>query len=250
MRQATDGGGRDPRVGGRPAFVRWGLAAVLLAGFAAYHLLDLGRFASLQALAGNCDRLELWVDAHPAAARGAYAGVYFLAIAFSVPVGVVLTVGGGMVFGMLEGTVLTVLAATAGAVAVFLAARSAVGDSLRRRAGPLAARMEKGFRDNALSYLLVLRMLPLFPFWLVNIVPALLGVPLRTYLAGTLLGIIPGTIVFVSVGNGLERVIDAGRVPGLEIFLEPEVLAPIAGLTALALLPVAYKWLRRRASRG
>lgn len=229
---------------------RWGLALVLAAGFAAFFAFDLDRFVSLSALARNCQNLEAWVDAHPVLSRGAYAASYFLAIAFSLPVGVVLTIGGGMVFGLLEGTVITVLAATAGALAVFIAARTALGDVLRRRAGPLAAKLERGFREDALSYLLVLRLVPLFPFWLVNIVPALLGVPVRTYLIGTLLGIIPGTFVFVSVGNGLETIIDRGQVPGLEVFMEPSVLVPIAGLAALALVPVVYKRLRGRPPQG
>lgn len=258
MRGGTGSDGRNGEPAGsaarpagrRSALRRWGLAAVLLGGLAAFFLLDLGRFVSLPALAGNCEWLEVWVDANPVTARGAYTGLYFLAIAFSLPIGVVLTVGGGMVFGLLEGTVLTVLAATAGALAVFLAARSAVGDALRRRAGPFAAKLEDGFRENALSYLLVLRLVPLFPFWLVNIVPALLGVPVRTYIAGTLLGIIPGTLVFVSVGNGIEAVIDQGQTPGLEIFLEPAVFMPLAGLTLLALLPVGYKQLRSRFGWG
>lgn len=234
----------------RSAVRRWGLAALLAVGFASFFALDLDRFVSLTALAHNCEALEIWVDSYPVLARGAYAAAYFLAIAFSLPVGLVLTVGGGLVFGLVEGTVITVLAATAGALAVFLAARSAVGDALRRRAGPFAARLEHGFREDALSYLLVLRLVPLFPFWLVNIVPALLGVPVRTYLLATLLGIIPGTFVFVSVGNGLETIIDRGQIPGIEIFLEPSVLIPIAGLAVLALLPVIYKRLRARPERG
>lgn len=243
--------GIDPLPGrDRSAVRRWGLAAVLGVGFAAFFALDLDRFVSLAALARNCESLEAWVDGYPVLSRGAYAAAYFLAIAFSLPVGLVLTIGGGLVFGLVEGTVITVLAATAGALAVFLAARSAVGDALRRRAGPFAARLERGFRDDALSYLLVLRLVPLFPFWLVNIVPALLGVPVRTYLIATLLGIIPGTFVFVSVGNGLETIIDRGQIPGIEIFLEPSVLIPIAGLAVLALLPVVYKRLRRRSERG
>lgn len=229
---------------------RWGLAALLVAGFVAFFAFDLGRFASPAELARNCETLEAWVDAYPVLSRGSYAAVYFLAIAFSLPVGLVLTIGGGMVFGLLEGTVITVLAATAGALAVFLAARSAIGDALRRRAGPLARRLERGFREDALSYLLVLRLVPLFPFWLVNIVPALLGVPVRIYVLGTLVGIIPGTFVFVSVGNGLETIIDRGQIPGLEIFLEPSVLIPIAGLSVLALLPVVYKRLRGRRPPG
>ena len=228
------------------AMRRWGLAAALLTGFAAFFVLDLGRFVSITALAGNCEALEAWVEANPVLSRGAYTGIYFLEIAFSLPVGVVLTVAGGVVFGLFEGTLLTVVAATAGALAVFLAARSAIGDSLRRQAGPFAARLEAGFRENALSYLLVLRLVPLFPFWLVNIVPALLGVPTRVYVAGTLIGIIPGTFVFVSLGNGLEAILEQGQLPGLEIFLQPAVLLPLAGLTVLALLPVAYKRVRGR----
>ncbi len=250
-RQPPDGrsetpDGLAPAARSRSALRRWGLAAVLAAGFAGFFAFDLDRYVSISALASNCEVLEGWVDAHPLLSRGTYAAAYFLAIAFSLPVGLVLTIGGGMVFGLLEGTVITVLAATAGALAVFLAARSAIGDALRRRAGPLAKRLENGFRADALSYLLVLRLVPLFPFWLVNIVPALLGVPVRTYLIGTLVGIIPGTFVFVSVGNGLETIIDGGRIPGLEIFLEPSVLIPIAGLSVLAMVPVVYKRLRGR----
>jgi uncharacterized membrane protein YdjX (TVP38/TMEM64 family) len=143
-----------------------------------------------------------------------------------------------------------VLAATVGALAVFLAARSALGDALRARAGPFVKRLEAGFRENALSYLLVLRLVPLFPFWLVNIVPALLNVPTRTFVIGTLVGIVPGTFVFVSVGNGLDAVFARGELPGAGIFLEPEVLIPIAGLTLLALVPVVYKRFRRGGPPG
>lgn len=249
-RGENGGGGDGPASSGGLALVRrWWLAGVLVLGFAAFFIFDLGRFVSLAGLASNCEALETWVDANPVLARGVYSLAYFLAIAFSLPIGLILTVGGGAVFGLFEGTAITVLAATAGALAVFLAARSAVGDVLRRRAGPMVAKLEAGFREDALSYLLVLRLVPLFPFWLVNIVPALLGVPVRTYLVGTLLGIIPGTFVFVSVGNGLEAIIDRGQVPGLEVFLDPAVFVPIAGLTVLAAIPIAYKRLRGRFPR-
>jgi uncharacterized membrane protein YdjX (TVP38/TMEM64 family) len=101
--------------------------------------------------------------------------------------------------------------------------------------------MEAGFRENALSYLLVLRLIPLFPFWLVNLVPAFLGVALGTYVFGTFVGIIPGSLVFASVGNGLGAVFDAGGTPDLGIIFEPAILGPILALSLLALLPVAYK---------
>jgi len=115
---------------------------------------------------------------------------------------------------------------------------------LRRRAGPWISRLEAGFQENALSYLLVLRLVPLFPFWLVNLVPAFLGVPLTTYVLGTFVGIIPGSFVYASVGNGLGSVFDAGGAPDLTIIFEPEILLPIIGLSLLALIPVAYKKLK------
>lgn len=218
---------------------------VLLCGLAAFFVFDLDRFVSFQALSENRDLLQGWVADHPVATRLGYGTAYALAIAFSLPVGLVLTVTGGLLFGLIEGTVITVVAATIGALAVFLAARTAIGDSLRAKAGPFVARLEDGFRENALSYLLVLRLVPLFPFWLVNIVPAVLGVSTRIFLAGTLFGIIPGTFVFVSVGNGLDTVFARGEMPGVGIFLEPGVLIPIAGLTLLSLIPVVYKRFRR-----
>lgn len=218
---------------------------LLLCGLAAFFAFDLDRFVSFQALAENRDLLQGWVTDHPVAARLAYGTAYALAIAFSLPVGLVLTLTGGLLFGLVEGTAITVVAATIGALAVFLAARTAIGDSLRAKAGPFVARLEDGFRENALSYLLVLRLVPLFPFWLVNIVPAVLGVSTRIFLLGTLFGIIPGTFVFVSVGNGLDTVLARGEMPGAGVFLEPGVLIPIAGLTLLSLIPVVYKRFRR-----
>lgn len=218
---------------------------VLLCGLAAFFAFDLDRFVSFQAVSDHRDLLQGWVDTHPIATRLGYALAYTISIAFSLPIGLVLTVTGGLFFGLLEGTVITVVAATVGALAVFLAAKTAIGDSLRARAGPFAKRLEAGFRENALSYLLVLRLVPIFPFWLVNIVPALLNVPTRTFVLGTLVGIIPGTFVFVSVGNGLDTVFARGELPGAGIFLEPGVLIPIAGLTVLSLIPVIYKHFRR-----
>ena len=121
-----------------------------------------------------------------------------------------------------------------------------IGETLRAKAGPRIRRMEEGFRADALSYLLVLRLIPLFPFWLVNIVPAFLGVPVRTYVLGTFIGIIPGSFVYASVGNGLGAVFEAGGTPDLGIVFTPAILLPIVGLAVLALLPVAYRKYRAR----
>ena len=189
-----------------------------------------------------------WVAAHRLLAILAFMALYAAAVALSVPGGAVLTVGGGFLFGTLTATAMVVVAATVGASLLFLAARSALGDVLRTRAGPWLRKLEKGFADNALSYLLVLRLVPLFPFFVVNLVPAFLNVSLRTYVIGTFLGIIPGTLVFASVGAGLGSIFDAGGDCSLDGVLTPQVLLALGGLALLALIPVAYKRLRKAAS--
>jgi uncharacterized membrane protein YdjX (TVP38/TMEM64 family) len=215
--------------------------AALAAGLVIFFALGLHRYLSFGALAENRDFLMSLVEDHPVTAPLAYIAVYALAVAFSIPGAVVLTIAGGFLFGTWAGGLFVVIGATIGAVGVFLAARTAFGEGLRRRAGPWIGRLEAGFRENALSYLLVLRLVPLFPFWLVNLVPAFLGVPLTTYALGTFVGIIPGSFVYASVGNGLGAVFDAGGTPDLTIIFKPEILLPIIGLSLLALIPVVYK---------
>jgi uncharacterized membrane protein YdjX (TVP38/TMEM64 family) len=215
--------------------------AVLAAGLVAFFALGLHRYVSFSALSEHRDTLLALVERNAVLAPLAFIAVYALAVAFSIPGAAVLTIAGGFLFGTLAGGLYVVVGATAGAVGVFLAARTALGDGLRRRAGPWMGRLEAGFRENALSYLLVLRLVPLFPFWLVNLVPAFLGVPLGTYALGTFFGIIPGSFVYASVGNGLGAVFETGGTPDLRIIFKPEILLPIAGLSLLALVPVIYK---------
>lgn len=220
---------------------------VLIAGFAAFFAFDLDSYVTFDALRENRAALQDYVDMYGALAIFAYGLAYVVIVAFSLPGGAVMTITGGFLFGTVVGGSTAVVAATLGATALFLAARYALADVLRDRAGPFVRRMEDGFRENALSYLLVLRLIPLFPFWLVNLVPAFLGVRTSTYVIGTSVGIIPGTFVYASVGNGLGAVFDAGETPDLAIIFKPEILLPIVGLALLALLPVAYKrWQARR----
>jgi uncharacterized membrane protein YdjX (TVP38/TMEM64 family) len=214
---------------------------LLLLAIAAAFGLGLDDYISFEQLERNRAQLLALVDRHPVLAPLAFMLVYAAVIALSVPGGAILTVAGGFLFGVGAGTCYVVIAATAGATVVFLIARTALGDSLRQKAGPAMRRMEAGFRDNALNYLLFLRLIPLFPFWLVNLVPAFLGVPLRTYVVATCIGIIPGSLVYASVGNGLGAVFEAGGTPDLGIIFRPQIMLPIVGLAILALLPVAYK---------
>ncbi len=157
---------------------------------------------------------------------------------------------GGFLFGTVPAAAYAVVGATLGATILFLAARTAFADILRRKAkGPLFRRMQAGFQDDAFSYLLTLRLIPLFPFWLVNLVPALLGMRLRAYVLGTFLGIIPGSLVFAHVGAGLGAVFDRGESPDLGIIFEPRILSAIVALAVLALLPVVYKRYKARKGR-
>lgn len=221
--------------------------AILIAGLIAFFALRLDVYLSLEMLAQHRTALLDWVSESGALAPLIFMGIYAVAIAISVPGGAVLTLTGGFLFGVVLGTLYTVIGATIGASIVFLAARTALGDVLERRAGPTVRKMEQGFREDATSYMLLLRLVPIFPFWLVNIVPALLGVPFRIYVLTTFFGIIPGSAVYTSVGNGLGALIDAGRMPDLDLILDPEIFLPLVGLGLLSLLPIAYKrWKRRK----
>jgi uncharacterized membrane protein YdjX (TVP38/TMEM64 family) len=220
--------------------------AVLALAIVLVFATGLHRYLSFDALRQNREVLEDLVARRHALAALGYIILYAAAVALSVPGAAVLTVAGGFLFGALEGTALVVVGATAGATLLYLAAKTALGDALRARAGGLAQKLEAGFRENALSYLLVLRLVPLFPFWLVNLAAAVLGVPLAPYVLGTFVGIIPGSYVYASVGAGLGSVFDQGGEPSLRGALTPQVLTALAGLALLSLVPVAYKRLKAR----
>lgn len=166
-------------------------------------------YLSLEEIAKNRDWLNEAVSEHWFLALSLYFLIYVAAIATSLPGGVILTITGGFLFGPILGGCTTVIAATLGASVLFLIAKSSFGETLAARAGPWLLKLADGFKQNALNYLLFLRLVPAFPFWLVNLAPALLGVPLRTFFIGTLIGIIPGTFAFSFVGAGLDSIIDA-----------------------------------------
>ncbi len=194
-------------------------------------------YLSFKVLAENrewlCDLVARW----GVLSAFLYVVVYAALVALSVPGGAVLTIAGGFLFGAWLGGLCAVVGATLGAIGIFLAARAGLG-GLAQRAGPFVGKLEAGFRADAFNYLLVLRLVFILPFWLVNLVPALVGVRLWTYVLATFLGIIPGTFVYASFGNGLNSVV---KEPGLGVLLRLSVIGPIIGLAVLALIPVAYK---------
>lgn len=227
--------------GSKGIFRRFLPLAILLAGLGTFFALGLDRYVTLDTLRDNRQALSSWVAENWLLAAFIYVAAYIAMVAFSLPGGLVATLTGGFLFGTLFGGLLTILGATAGATAIFLAARTALGDALRAKAGPGLRRIEQGFGKNAFSYMLVLRLVPLFPFFLVNLAPAFLGVPLRTYVIATFAGIMPATFVFASLGNGLGAVFDAGREPDLGLIMEPQIIGPILALALLALVPAVYR---------
>lgn len=250
--EGAGSGGQEKSSRGASVISPWRLVPVVLiaAAFAAFFILGLDRYLSFETLRDNRDALVEWRSRNTLFTGLAFIAGYALAVALSLPGAVWMTIAAGFLFGPVVATIYVVIAATLGATAIFLAARYAFSDLLRAKAGRAVRKMEAGFRENALSYLLALRLVPIFPFWLVNLVPAFLGVPLRTFVIGTFFGIIPGSIVYTLVGNGLGAVLETGGRPDLGLIFSPEILAPILGLALLSLLPVAYKGLRRRSGRS
>lgn len=233
----------------KPVWLRFLPLTVILAGFlAAIFIFDVGSYLSFQTLSENREWLQAQVRDNALVTALVFVIAYTVAVAFSLPGATVLTILGGFLFGTWLGGTYAVIGATIGSVAIFIAARTAFYDFFHAKAKGRLARMEKGFKENALSYLLFLRLVPVFPFWLVNIVPGLLGVRLPIYLLGTALGIIPGTFVYASVGSGLGMIFDRGETPDLGIIFAPEVLLPLLALAGLSLAPALYKQLRKRKS--
>ena len=166
----------------------------------------------------------------------------------SLPGALIMTLTGGFLFGLFAGALLTVSAATLGAVAIFLAARTGLGESLQARmdaSSGVMTRIRDGLRENEVSYLLLMRLVPAIPFFVANLAPALFGVKLRNYALTTFFGIMPGTVVYTWVGAGLSEVFASGETPDLGIFFEWHILGPVLGLCALSALPIVLKKFRR-----
>jgi len=222
---------------------------VILAVLALAYAMGWHQALSWEALGARRASLQQAVADQPVLAALAYVGIYAAAVAVSIPGAVVITVSGGLLFGTVLGTVLAVAGAGIGAVLLFLAARSALGPLLATRAGPLLDRLRPGLERDGFNYVLALRLIPVVPFWLVNLAPALVGMRLAPFALATLIGIIPGAAVFASVGAGIGHVLDAGGTPDLGIILAPPVLLPLLALAALSLMPALWKrWKDRHGS--
>ncbi len=234
------------------ALLRFLPLAVILAGLGFAYAMGWHRVLSLTYLADSRADLGAFIETNYLLSLAGFFLVYALATAFSFPAASVLTIVAGLFFGWLVAGVLVAFAATLGATALFLAARSAFGDVLHRNLGDRVARLADGFEKDAFGYLLVLRLAPIFPFWVINIAPALFSVPVRTYVAATFIGILPGTFAYAYLGTGLDSVLAAARESGRAVsigdLVTPEITIAFAALALVAAIPTAIRAFRNRPS--
>jgi uncharacterized membrane protein YdjX (TVP38/TMEM64 family) len=200
---------------------------------------------SLHTLRTRREALEAAVHAHPAMALGAYVGLYVLMVALSVPAALVLTLTGGLLFGAWLGGIAAAVSCTLGSAIIFLICRTAIGDSLRRRAGSTVARIEEGVRRDAFAYVVTLRLIPVMPFWLANLALGFVDIPLGVFVGASFLGILPVSVIYAGLGANLNLLFARHERPDLHLVMRPEVLAPLVGLAVLALLPILLRRFRR-----
>ncbi len=237
------------------------LALAILAG-AAYYAFGRGGL-SFEALVRHREAIDAFVTEHRVQAMLAFIGLYIVTVGLSLPGAAFLTVSGGFLFGLVPGAMAAAIGATIGATIIFLVARTALGEPMLRRAGPRAAKLAQGFRQDAFSYLLFLRLVPAFPFFLVNLVPAFAGVRLLPFVTATALGVIPGSAAFALAGTGLDSVIAAQKSSfdaclaaartdcrlsfDTKDILTPELIGALVALGLLALVPVMVRRFRKPA---
>ena len=222
---------------------RFAPLGIIALGLALFFYFDGPSYVNMDSLRENREVLAGFVQEHFLLAFLGFIAAYAVLVAISFPGSSILTIVGGFLFGAFTGTLGVVIAATLGATAIFFAAKTAFGESLRAKLGSgKLAKFEEGLKDNELSYLFILRLVPIFPFFLVNVAPALFDVKTRNYMISTFFGIIPGSFVYASVGNGIGAVFDRGEEANLSgLMFQPAVIGPILGLIALAMIPVIYK---------
>lgn len=217
---------------------------VLVAAIGAFTLRD---YLSFDTLRENREALLAFRDSHFAAMVAGFVAIYVIIVAFSLPGAAVASVTGGFLFGIWSGTAFNVMAASLGAIVIFQAARMGLGKSLAARmdaSDGTLKRIKDGLNENELSVLFLLRLVPAVPFFVANLLPALVGVKFRNFVLTTVLGIIPGAVVFTWIGVGVGEVFDRGDSPDLSLLWEPQVIGPLLGLSALAALPILIKAVR------
>ena len=221
------------------------LPCFLLAGLALFFLFDGNEFLSFTQLAEKYTSLKDFVDRRLSTALLIFGAAYILTVALSLPIASLLTLAGGALFGWI-GAAVIIFVATIGATIVFISARTVLNEFFVKRTTGFITKLEAGFQKNAFSYLLALRLIPAAPFWVVNIVPALLGMRLKQYVLATFIGITPGTLIYVWVAKSFDILLSRGQSPDLSVLSKPAIIMPLFALALLSLIPALWKRLRSR----
>ena len=231
---------RPASIKGKRGVGKWGFPAILICGLVGFFATGLHQLISWETVARHYHEISHFIEQNRAASYFGFVLCYTAVVAFSLPIASLLTLAAGALLGWLS-IGLIVVAATAGASLLFIAARGLFRDFLRARAGPFFAKLEDGFTRNAFGYLLFLRLIPAAPFWAVNILPAFSSMRLTQFIGATAIGIVPGTSVYVAVGRGFDHLLARGETPNLSVLNTPHIWLPLAGLALLALLPTLYR---------
>lgn len=221
------------------------IAILAIAVIGAFTLRD---YLTFDTLRDNREALIAFRDSNFILTAAVFIAIYVAIVAFSLPGATIATLTGGFLFGIFPGALFNVTAATIGATLIFMAAQWGLGEKLAAKmegSDGAVKKIKDGIDENQWSMLFLIRLVPAVPFFVANLVPALVGVPLRRFVISTFLGIIPGGVVYTSVGAGLGEVFARGETPNLGIIFEPHILFPILGLCALAALPIVIKTFRR-----
>ena len=239
----------DVRRAGRPPggrLRRFAPLLLLAALIGAAYALGVTDWFTVERLRTHSQALEAFTDRHPWLSLLAYVAAYVFVVTFSIPGALLMTLTGGLLFGTVLGAAAAVTGCTGGATVLFLVARTAIGDSLRRRAGPVLSLIINGFEREAASYLLTLRLIPGVPLFAVNVAAGMVHMRLATYVAVSVVGMIPSSLIYASIGHTLREVFQRGETPDLDLVFTPQVFAPLLGLAALSCLPLVYKVVRSR----
>ena len=238
--------GKDEQAGNPPLWLRIVPLAALLAAVGIALALDLDSYLRFDTLRSHRNDLADWVDNANHLAPIVFLAIYVAVVLLSLPGPIFVTLAGGFLFGVLPGVVLSLSGATIGATIVLLVVRTALGNFLRQRGGNFVKRMECGFKKNAFNYLLAMRLIPLFPFGVVTLSAAILGVRVKTFIAATLLGSFPAALILSLAGAGLDDLLESEDGFSVTNILSPQLIAALMGLVALALSPICYKIFRKK----
>lgn len=222
-------------------FKKWIPICFLIIFITLFYIFNLEKYFSFSFLQQEHHLLKNIITEHFFLSLLIFGVIYIIVAATSLPIAAFLTILGGFLFGPLVSLIVIDISATIGATLLFLTVKTTFSDLFRKKATPWIKKMEMGFHKHAFSYLLFLRLVPLFPFWVVTIVAGLLDTRLKLFFLATLIGIIPGTLVYSLVGSGLGVLLEQGKAPDIYIIFSPEIFWPLFGLAILSLIPILYK---------